>query len=71
MARTGVDVPTATARMGHSDVRLTLGYAQASDDLDAAAAEAIAAHLACGGRAVEGDDSLGHDSRGSGAREEN
>jgi hypothetical protein len=49
-------IPTATARMGHSDVRLTLGlYAQASDDLDAAAAEAIAGYLARDGRAMEGD----------------
>ena len=49
-------IASATARMGHIDVRPTLGlHAQASDDLDAAAAEAIAGYLARDGRAMEGD----------------
>jgi len=49
-------IASATARMGHIDVRPTLGlHAQASDDLDAAAAEAIAGYLARDGHAMEGD----------------
>jgi len=41
----GVDVKTAQARLGHSDVRLTLDvYAQAVPAMDRAAAEVVGAH---------------------------
>jgi integrase len=51
----GVDLKTAQTRLGHSDPRLTLSvYAQATNDADRAAADALEAHFAVASRDIRG-----------------
>ena len=46
MVRSGVDVKTAQARLGHSDPRMTLAvYAQATTEADRTAAKRLGALL--------------------------
>jgi integrase len=51
----GVDLKTAQTRLGHSDPRLTLAvYAQATNEADKAAADALGAHFSTPSRDARG-----------------
>jgi hypothetical protein len=69
----GVDIKTARATLGHSNVQLTVGlYAQAVVSLRAAAAESMAARYQPpgsprDGRAVDGDGEGDHGPAGQDA----